>query len=209
MASTSAWPLEHSCALGATIADFSIGGFGPFGDFGAEDQCKIRWIGVVELPTKMTKVSRRSGLFKDSDIDGHQVCGQVPGHRSGERRSSLSPSRDPRCLRPVLPLDPHGPSATSSSLASSPRGLRAPGSTFVSACTLCSRMCASVLAMLEYPAAPPCPVAAGAEQEAGHWHWGPAGSHGGQNAAQFGGWALHDGGAGVVGQPGGGCLGLH
>ena len=135
---------------------------------------------------------RRSSLSRMSDprLPRHvRTPPQVPGDRSGERRPSLSPSRHPRCLRPVLPFDPHGPSATSSSSASGPRGLRAPGSTFVSACTLCSRMCASVLAMLEYPAAPPCPVAAGAEQEAGQWRWGPAGSHGGQNAAQFGGWA--------------------
>ena len=109
MASASAWPLEHSCALGATIADFAIGGFGPFGDFSAEET-------VTE-----------------------------------------SEEYHPMAMRIF-----HGwhQSARAVDVGSF------------------------------YAAAPSGPVAAGAEQEAGRWHWGPAGSHGGRDAAQFAGWAL-------------------
>ena len=53
--------------------------------------------------------STRSGLFKNTDIDCRELPRQVAGDRSGEELSRLSPSRDPRCLRPALPVDHHGP----------------------------------------------------------------------------------------------------
>ena len=205
MTSTSAGPLEHSCALGATIADFPIGGFGPFGDFSAEDQCKIRWIGVVELPTKRAKVTMTMWLASSQvdlrvcvDLvleksDGHAHLPQAVGDDSGERRSSLSQMSHPRDhlqvrTPPQAPGDRVGERRSS---LSQPRHPRDPRPDLLHDHR---DLLWPFLTRGSTTATPSCHQTSSAVE-------GILGKGAGH--------AQHGGGAGVGGQPGGGCLGLH